>query len=76
MRLTRHYKDGAPGWTLFDAFEELLNDSVTPVYYRRAWDELQAFDVDGAVFSAAADVLGLSTNRRIDLFLLAASLKA
>jgi len=76
LRLTRFSNEGSPGWTLFDAFEELLTDSTTPPYYRRAWEELLSFDSGGAVFTAAADVLGLTQQRRDDVFRLAASLKA
>lgn len=76
MRLTPFHKEGRPDWTLFDAFEELLNDSVTPAYYRRAWDELQAFEWGSAMLHAAADVLGLTLAQRLDLFGLAATLKA
>lgn len=76
MRLTLFPKEGQPDWTLFDAFEELLSDPTTPAYYRRAWDELQAFEWDSAMFHAAADVLGLTKFQRVDLFRLAASLKA
>lgn len=76
MRLTRYQKEGSPGWTLFDAFEELLNDPATPAYYRRAWDELQVFERSSAMLNAAADVLGLTQGRRDDLFRLAATLKA
>ncbi|OCZ87179.1 hypothetical protein A9G00_20705 [Achromobacter xylosoxidans] len=76
MRLTPYSKEGQPGWTLFDAFEELLNDPATPAYYRRAWDELQAFEWGSAMLHAAADVLGLTLAQRLDLFGLAATLKA
>lgn len=76
MRLTPYPKEGRPGWTLFDAFEELLNDPATPAYYRRAWDELQAFEWGSAMLHAAADVLGLTLAQRLDLFRLAATLKA
>lgn len=76
MRLMPFPKEGQPNWTLFDAFEELLNDSATPAYYRRAWDELQAFEWGSAMLHAAADVLGLTHGQRLDLFRLAATLKA
>ncbi|MFY1957078.1 hypothetical protein ACOTCL_28970 [Achromobacter xylosoxidans] len=76
MRLTPYPKEGRPDWTLFDAFEELLNDPATPAYYRRAWDELQAFEWGSAMLHAAADVLGLTLAQRLDLFGLAATLKA
>ncbi|WP_373744494.1 hypothetical protein [Achromobacter insuavis] len=76
MRLTPYPKEGRPDWTLFDAFEELLNDPATPAYYRRAWDELQAFEWGSAMLHAAADVLGLTLTQRLDLFGLAATLKA
>ncbi|WP_202730559.1 hypothetical protein [Achromobacter xylosoxidans] len=76
MRLTPYPKEGRPEWTLFDAFEELLNDPTTPAYYRRAWDELQAFEWGSAMLHAAADVLGLTLAQRLDLFGLAATLKA
>lgn len=76
MRLTPFPKEGQPDWTLFDAFEELLNDAAAPAYYRRAWDELQAFEWDSAMLHAAADVLGLTQSQRLDLFHLAATLKA
>lgn len=76
MRLTPYPKEGRTDWTLFDAFEELLNDPATPAYYRRAWDELQAFEWDSAMLHAAADVLGLTRDQRLDLFSLAATLKA
>lgn len=76
MRLTPYPKEGQPDWTLFDAFEELLNDPATPVYYRRAWDELQAFEWGSAMLHAAADVLGLTLAQRLELFGLAATLKA
>ncbi|MFY2611057.1 hypothetical protein [Achromobacter ruhlandii] len=76
MRLTPYPKEGQPDWTLFDAFEELLNDPTTPTYYRRAWDELQAFEWGSAMLHAAADVLGLTLAQRLDLFVLAATLKA
>lgn len=76
MRLTPYPKEGRPDWTLFDAFEELLNDPATPAYYRRAWSELQAFEWDSAMLHAAADVLGLTRDQRLDLFSLAATLKA
>ncbi|KWU16239.1 hypothetical protein [Achromobacter xylosoxidans] len=76
MRLTPYPKEGKPDWTLFDAFEELLNDPTTPAYYRRAWDELQAFEWGSAMLHAAADVLGLTLAQRLDLFALAATLKA
>jgi len=76
MRLTPYPKEGRPDWTLFDAFEELLNDPATPAYYRRAWDELQAFEWGSAMLHAAADVLGLTLAQRLGLFHLAATLKA
>ncbi len=76
MRLTRYQKADSPGWSLFDAFEELLNDPTTPAYYRRAWDELQVFERSSAMLNAAADVLGLTQAKRDDLFRLAATLKA
>ncbi|MFY4261465.1 hypothetical protein ACOTCG_28010 [Achromobacter xylosoxidans] len=76
MRLTPYPKEGRPDWTLFDAFEELLNDPTTPAYYRRAWDELQAFEWGSAMLHAAADVLGLTRDHRLDLFRLAATIKA
>ncbi|MFA1682476.1 hypothetical protein [Achromobacter dolens] len=76
MRLTPYPKEGRPNWTLFDAFEELLTDPATPAYYRRAWDELQAFEWGSAMLHAAADVLGLTLAQRLDLFALAATLKA
>lgn len=76
MRLTPFHKEGQPDWTLFDAFEELLTDPTTPAYYRRAWDELQAFEWGSAMLHAAADVLGLTLVQRLDLFALAATLKA
>lgn len=76
MRLTPYPKEGQPDRTLFDAFEELLNDPATPAYYRRAWDELQAFEWGSAMLHAAADVLGLALAQRLDLFGLAATLKA
>ncbi len=76
MRLTPYPKEGRLDWTLFDAFEELLNDPATPAYYRRAWDELQAFEWDSAMLHAAADVLGLTRDQRLDLFSLASTLKA
>lgn len=76
MRLTRFPTADQPSRTLFDAFEELLNDPTTPAYYRRAWDELQVFEHGSAMLNAAADVLGLSQLRRDDLFRLAATLKA
>lgn len=76
MRLTPYPKEGWPDWTLFDAFEELLNDPATPAYYRRAWDELQAFEWGSAMLHAGADVLGLTLAQRLDLFALAATLKA
>ncbi|OAS93028.1 hypothetical protein A6I77_24745 [Achromobacter xylosoxidans] len=76
MRLTPYPKEGRPDWTLFDAFEELLNDPATPAYYRRAWDELQAFEWGSAMLHAAADVLGLTLAQRLDLFALAGTLKA
>lgn len=76
MRLTPYPKEGRPDWTLFDAFEELLTDPTTPAYYRRAWDELQAFEWGSAMFQAAADVLGLTLAQRQDLFALAGTLKA
>lgn len=76
MRLTPYPKEGRPDWTLFDAFEELLNDPATPAYYRRAWDELHAFEWGSAMLHAAADVLGLTLAQRLDLFGLAATLKA
>lgn len=76
MRLTPYPKEGRPDWTLFEAFEELLNDPTTPAYYRRAWDELQAFEWGSAMLHAAADVLGLTLAQRLDLFRFAATLKA
>ncbi len=76
MRITPYPKEGQPDWTLFDAFEELLNDPATPAYYRRAWDELQAFEWGSAMLHAAADVLGLTLAQRLDLFALAGTLKA
>ncbi|CUR73931.1 hypothetical protein [Achromobacter xylosoxidans] len=76
MRLTPFPKEGRPAWTLFDAFEELLNEPATPAYYRRAWGELQAFEWGSAMLHAAADVLGLTLAQRLDLFGLAATLKA
>lgn len=76
MRLTPFPKEGASDWTLFDAFEELLNDPATPAYYRRAWDELQAFEWGSAMLHAAADILGLTYGQRLDLFRLAAAIKA
>ncbi|MGE4334652.1 MAG: hypothetical protein ACWGIK_11255 [Achromobacter pulmonis] len=76
MRLTPYPKEGRPDWSLFDAFEELLNDPATPAYYRRAWAELQAFEWGSAMLHAAADVLGLTLAQRLDLFGLAATLKA
>lgn len=76
MRLTPYPKEGRPDGTLFDAFEELLNDPTTPAYYRRAWEELQAFEWGSAMLHAAADVLGLTQGQRLDLFRLAATIKA
>ncbi|CAB3647766.1 hypothetical protein LMG26696_02633 [Achromobacter pulmonis] len=76
MRLTPFTKQGEADWTLFDAFEELLNDPSTPAYYRRAWDELQAFERESAMLNAAAEVLGLTQAKLDDLFRLAAALKA
>ncbi len=76
MRLTPFQKEGFPDWTLFEAFEELLNDPATPAYYRRAWDELQVFERGSAMLNAAADVLGMTQARRDDLFRLGATLKA
>ncbi|CKH65913.1 hypothetical protein [Achromobacter xylosoxidans] len=76
MRLTRFPAEGRPERTLFEAFEELLNDPTTPAYYRRAWDELQVFEHGSAMLNAAADVLGLTQAKRDDLFRLAAAIKA
>jgi hypothetical protein len=76
MRLTRYPKEDSPEWTLFDAFEALLNDPATPAYYRRAWNELLVFEHDSAMLNAAADVLGLAQWRRDNLFRLAATIKA
>lgn len=76
MRLTRFPAEGRPDRTLFEAFEELLNDPTTPAYYRRAWDELQIFERGSAMLNAAADVLGLTQAKRDDLFRLAAAIKA
>ncbi|WP_238874238.1 hypothetical protein [Achromobacter xylosoxidans] len=76
MRLTRFPAEGRPDRTLFEAFEELLNDPTTPAYYRRAWDELQVFEYGSAMLNAAADVLGLTQAKRDDLFRLAAAIKA
>ncbi|WP_223308502.1 MULTISPECIES: hypothetical protein [Achromobacter] len=76
MRLTPFPKEGRPDWTLFDAFEELLNSPTTPAYYRRAWDEVQAFEWGSVMLHAVADVLGLTQEQRLDLFRLAATLKA
>ena len=76
MRLTPFHKEGRPDWTLFHAFEELLNDPTTPAYYGRAWNELQVFERGSAMLNAAADVLGLTQAKRDDLFRLAAAIKA
>lgn len=76
MILTRHPKEGFPRWSLFDAFEELLNDPATPAYYRRAWDELQQFERDSAMLNDAADELGLTQVQRDNVFRLAAMLRA
>lgn len=76
MRLTRFPAEGRPDRTLFEAFEELLNEPTTPAYYRRAWDELQIFERGSAMLNAAADVLGLTQAKRDDLFRLAAAIKA
>lgn len=76
MLMTRFAKEGSPGWTLLDAFEELLNESTTPAYYRRAWEQLQVFERSSAMLNASADVLGLSQAKLDDLFRLAAALKA
>ncbi|MCZ8402205.1 hypothetical protein O9570_12175 [Achromobacter xylosoxidans] len=74
--MTRFAKVGSPGWTLVDAFEELLNESTTPAYYRRAREQLQVFERSSALLNASADVLGLSQAKLDDLFRLAAALKA
>lgn len=74
--MTRFAREGSPGWTLLDAFEELLNESTTPAYYRRAWEQLQVFERSSAMLNASADVLGLSQAKLDDLFRLAAALKA
>lgn len=76
MRLTPWARDGAPAWTLFDAFDELLKRPTTPEYYRRAWDELLEFEVESATIRAAADALGMTQDQRLDLFELAAVLRA
>lgn len=76
MFLTRFAKEGSPGWTLLNAFEELLSAPTTPAYYRRAWEQLQVFERSSAMLNAAADVLGVSQGKLDDLFRLAAALKA
>lgn len=76
MRLTPWPRDDRPDWTLFDAFEAMMNDPATPAYYRRAWDELQTVEHGSAMFNAAADVLGIDQGKRDDLFRFAATLKA
>ncbi|WP_454669551.1 hypothetical protein [Achromobacter kerstersii] len=73
MRLTPHGEGGA---SLFDAFMVLMEREETPVYYRRAWDELQAFERTSPMLNAAADELGLTQAQRDDLFRLAATLRA
>lgn len=76
MRLMRYPKEGDPKWSLFDAFVALMNDPATPAYYRRAWDEVQAFEYGSAMLNAGFDVLGVSPGRRDAVFRLAATLKA
>nr|WP_313657445.1 hypothetical protein [Achromobacter ruhlandii] len=76
MRLTPWPQDDRPDWTLFDAFDELMKEPTTPAYYRRAWDELVEFEVESATIRAAADALGMTQGQRLDLFELAAALRA
>ncbi|MFY2060248.1 hypothetical protein ACOTCB_23645 [Achromobacter xylosoxidans] len=73
--MTPAFKEGEPGWALFDSFDELMNAPTTPAYYRRAWDELEAFDRAAAVVNAAADVLGLTSEQLDDVYRLAATLR-
>lgn len=61
---------------VFEAFEASLDLPTTPAYYRRAWDEMTAFERSSVMLNASADELGLTQEQVDDLFLLAATIRA
>lgn len=74
MRLTP-YGNPEDGISLFDAAVARLSLRETPPYYLRAWDELQAFELDSPVLGAVLEELGLSPEDRVELFRLASALR-
>lgn len=61
--------------TLLDAVEALIADPQTDPMYKLAWNSLQEFHFDSEMLIALAGIMGLTEQDRIDLFILADSIK-
>lgn len=60
---------------LLDAVEALIADPQTDPMYKLAWNNLQEFHFDSEMLIALAGTMGLTEQDRINLFILADSIK-